>query len=326
MKKKLFSILFRLKKSLNIKIFIIAFIVSCLGWLSLKLSKHYEHSLKLNIEIVNIPESMMLAHTADTTISISIKSQGYVLIFNRKLNSFESLKLDFKEFNQNKYFTNNSLKIPISNIIQKIKNKFDIRNEIISISSDTIKFKFIQRYSKKIKIEPLVNYTLAKQFFIEDTIVLMPDSATIFGSEQEIQKIKNVYTEIKRYNNLNKTIVDNLNLQILDKGIGKIKIKPNRIQIIIPVEKFTEAKYNVQISDFIDEQGYKYKFFPDKCKISCLVGISKYNKITNEDFKVEILQQPQEKSNLVKLHITQKPPSIKIINIEPSECEYIKIK
>ncbi len=324
MNKKSIEKIIKIRIPFSLTIFFICIFIASLSWLSVKLSKDYFNTLKVSVEYYNLPINNVIVNKIDHSINITIKTKGYKLISPDRLFGNQTVKIDFSLLMKNKTLKNSTLSISTSQLIGTIKNQLGITNDIFSITPDTLNFKLEQKAIKKVPVIANISYSIHKQYFSQDSIIIKPDSVTISGSEKSLSKITFITTENHVYNNIEYPIFDQILLVVPDSKNHNVTIFPTKVSLAINVEKMSEQKIEVPINT--DNEGNKIKTIPENCQIIYKVGLSNIKKVTPQDFTIDIMSQKDENSKTVKLHVIKKPSFVKIVRIEPKTVEYIKIK
>jgi hypothetical protein len=116
----------------------------------------------------------------------------------------------------------------------------------------------------------------------------------------------------------------------------KVKLITNRlltystdkVDVYIPVEKFTEGVIEVPVQPTNLAKGFSLKTFPDKVKVRYMVSLSRYNKISPAMFKAVVDASGLEKEHPEKIvvQLIQKPEFIRMAELESERLDYIMRK
>jgi hypothetical protein len=95
--------------------------------------------------------------------------------------------------------------------------------------------------------------------------------------------------------------------------------------VVIPVELFTEKTIIVPVNGLNIPDNIDLVTFPNSIKISFFVGMSRYDKITAENFKAFIDYKSiiNDKNGKQKIQLSYSVPFIKNVSFEPTSVEYI---
>ena len=66
------------------------------------------------------------------------------------------------------------------------------------------------------------------------------------------------------------------------------------------------------------------KLFPDKAKVSFMVGLSHFSDVTEKDFKLTVPYSAIEnKKEILKISLNAEPPNILSVAVNPEDVEYL---
>jgi hypothetical protein len=152
-----------------------------------------------------------------------------------------------------------------------------------------------------------------------------PDSLDFFGPSSILNSIEFVNTETD-------TIRD---IQVLTTE--KIKLKLDSLQeylieevdpiFIVDVDELTSGSIEVIVDPIVDKKGMEIKVLPSKVKIYYQVGLSDYQKVSEELITATIeLPDTDELPDKLKVELKEVPDFIEVKRIEPLFVEYLIIK
>ena len=107
----------------------------------------------------------------------------------------------------------------------------------------------------------------------------------------------------------------------------EIKLSQQTITAELDVEQFTEKSFFVKILQ--RNAPDSIRIFPDRIKIYCLVGLSKYEEVEESGFRVEVDlkdAKPGVENNAVPILLTKSPDFVNNVRFSPKSAEYIFIK
>ncbi len=307
-------------------IFSICLFISLFFWTLKKFSKEYQLTLHYKINFQNFPSDRVLLNNSDSSFFVTIKSQGFNLIYHQLFNHNDNLNIDFSEI---KLYESNSEKISYlgaNQIFKIIKAQSDFNYNVIGLFPDTFALKWEKAIYKNIAVTPLLKLNFQKQYQIYDSIKISPDSIFISGTLKDINQIQRFYTQSVALNNLksNQTIYLNI---IKPKQFPKIKLFAEKVKVQFSVEKYTESELEIPIGIQNNTNFKNIKLFPDKVKIKYLVALKDYKRINQQMFTASVnadLFNPSD--NKTKINIIRVPDKIKITGIYPEKAEYIIFK
>jgi hypothetical protein len=122
---------------------------------------------------------------------------------------------------------------------------------------------------------------------------------------------------------LDETKILNVKLQ---NGNKFLKYSHKNIQVKIPVEQFTENEITVSINSVRNlPKGVVAKLFPKQIKLIFTVPLSKYGRLSEQDFSlgIDFSQSNNYTNKRLTVELLKKPDYVNLVRMEPSKIEYI---
>lgn len=300
----------------RIIIFSVCLLISLFFWLVNTLSKTYTFVISSSLTYVNIPPDKALKAEMDQKVFLTIEGTGWQFFFSRINILYSPLKVDMRRLKNNTIY----LKEQFSDLSSQLNSKV----RIINSYPDTLRYTFAEKMIKKVPIELVADIAFEKQFYYRDDIRIIPDSVLISGPEQEIRKIRKWPTRKVILQGLNKDIIQPVDL--LKSPSGHIGLSVSKVDLTIPVEKYTEWNIEKSLRLKGNDRGYNIQLLPRTCKIFYQVGLSRFNDVTPDMFaiKVDFLQAGDGVPLDVQLE--RIPSFVRSVRIVPDKVQYIVIK
>ncbi len=309
----------KIKNTKKTKMILGFLILSFSFWLLIKLSKEYIDVVPVHVEYFNLPKGKMLQKEPPNTVYLTLKAYGFDLI---KYHLFKKeVKVDLKSIKPKSkhiyYQTSGKL---LSDITSQLVS--DV--EIYSVKPDTLFYNIGQGVSKKVGITSNLEIEYQSGYNLFGNLKIEPKEVTISGPEILIDSIIEVATQKKILKDVNADFEIIIPLLKLEPKT-KVSYSINEIKISGIVEKFTEAKFTIPIIVENLPKKFSIKTFPDQVEIIFQVGISDYNKINKNDFKISCDYDRSVKDGLDYLipKVVLKPSYITDIRIVPNQIDYL---
>ena len=293
--------------------------IAALLWLIIKLSATYTVTEPLTIALKDQPSDLVIIN--DTQIvKVTLSTTGFKLLnYYFKPASRRKVDISLEEVplhnngNGTYSFGSNYAK-------EKIAYFLSISPNEISFDESRITMEMEQLMSKKVKVFSNIDISYENQYNKHGNIIITPDSITIYGPQNIIDEIYNIYTEKQTLKNVNSKIDINIPVHLEDYVNTDIKT----VNVKMDVDRYTEAVANVSIKNSSKQ---RLRLFPDKVKIKYLVSLTDYNIINDKWFSIEIdTTQISQRLNYLPVYLTDYPNNTRILSIEPREVEYIIIE
>ncbi len=297
-------------------VFMLCVGIALFFWMLIKLSKTSVSSIESGI-YYNLPQGKTLRETPPKKVNVAIEGSGWDLIanyFNGKTNSII--------FNLNDSPTQTIYQSQLKN---KLSSSLDMRNiQITDVNLEFIQLELDDELIKKVPVVFDGDIIFAPTYSYKDSIKIEPDSISISGSLAYLDTIESWPTVYYKFEDLDENL--NQSVDLYQESIQNISIQPKSVNLQIPVEQFTEKSVFVPI-DIINATD-SLKIFPQSVKLSYLVGLSRFDLITQDSFIVEVDAQKlvNSKSNTVALQLQSHPSNLKNIKMSPKSVEFFFIK
>ena len=126
-----------------------------------------------------------------------------------------------------------------------------------------------------------------------DSSQIIPDSITISGPDKILSKLSEIETVPMSYENLDDTLTEKIQL----KKISNINFSKKIVNIILPIEKYTENEIKIPVEIINCPDSLKLIIFPNEVKLTYKIGLSRYKTIGEFNFKAVVdFSQATEKN------------------------------
>jgi len=302
--------------------YLICVVIATFFWFLNALSKNYTVDMVVPVSYYNFPDNKTLSNKPPEQFNLKVKAHGFTILRHR-------LSLFFlpMEFNVND-LTNNSMvdshkgnyAFPARQFLTEISYLLSNDMEILSMTPDTLSFKFDQTGQKRIKVKPRLIVNLKKQYQISGNIQSTPDSVTVYGPQQAIDTLQFARTEALQFDDADEPVKE----KALINKIKDIYFEPRQIELSFPVEEYTEAQQSVPVLINGQPDNLNVKLFPPKVKVTFQVGLSRFSEIKPEDFKLTVSYNDIIEGKLrLKIAVESTPSYIYDLKVTPEELEYL---
>jgi hypothetical protein len=260
-------------------------VIATFFWFLVKLGSNFNAVIEYPINFTHIPEQKVIVNTIPTKLKLSVQATGFnilrykintpvsVLIIDMNRYSNQILRRNVKEYN-----------LLTRNITEEIKNQLPTDIELVSIMPDSIPFIFSTIREKKIPVKPDLALRFARQTMLDGNIVFEPDSVTIHGPDLILDTLEAIYTQRTELTDLQKKVQKTIYL----KTIEGITMNRSRVEMTIPVAKYTESSITVPIMSVNVADTMELIPIPNQVTIRYLVSLTNFNNVLETDFRAEI--------------------------------------
>jgi hypothetical protein len=227
--------------------------------------------------------------------------------------------------------------IDISSVMNDNKSNFVVLNDkglesyirrvlpeaalIVRFDLPSISFHYSSLKSRVIPIVFDGQINLSPGYFLNGDIRLVPDSVVAYGASSDLDKLTYAYTT----NNAVAGLEADSRLVFELQQNKKVKLVPNKINVYVPVEAYTQKKVDVLVDCLNLPDNLSIKFFPSRVMLSFFVGVSKSDSIDVNDFSVSVDYNglKESRSASVPVRITSSPQYARNLTIDPPNVEFI---
>jgi hypothetical protein len=302
-------------------IFLFCLLLSTFFWLLTALSKEYSTSLSLPVEYTALSDQFVLTSEPQKFLNLEVRGTGFQLLGQQWSLDDQRIEVDLNaakpHYEEGLYFLKTT---ELRNkVIQKIDHDLSLRY----ISPDTLYFHTALRKSKKVPVVFDHDLTYASGYRLRSDFTVSPDSVTVSGPAYFIDSLTFIKTEKKTSKNLEDSLTLQLQM-VADKEVGGVMVEPARVNILVPVEKFTEKKLTLTIIPKSEVSGIDLKTFPDEVLLTLIVPLSKYEYVDSSIVKANVHYTSEKKEyKKLKVEVEGLPPYASILKSEPEKVEFI---
>ncbi len=309
----------RLKRRKDHIIFLICLFMAALSWLLIKLSDDYSVTYPLKIEYSDLPENKILKTVNDSVLNVSFKSDGYNLLDLYLYRKLRFLKINLSKVKMVK-IRDGKYEIFTRNLAKLLSRQLNVNESDISFSVPKLQFQVENLYSKVIPVKAKLNLTFKSQFALYKSIIT-PSKVRVFAPKNVLDSLKYVYTKLITLNELGKD--EKIKVGLLSPGKEIIRIKPNNVNIVLEVRKYTEFSFKVPVN--VSKVKPQIRTFPSSVTVYFNMFLEDYKNLSPKDFKVvpDVKNINLGKVNMLNLKVVKHPANVSNIRLDPVSVEFI---
>lgn len=286
--------------------------LAALLWLLSALAKSYEHTLTMHLSWGSPPEGFVAAKPFPEKASYRIYANGWQLLFETIRP--RRLPMDATAFGRRE-------RIATRDFLPVFSQALPRGITLLEIKPDTIQLHLEPLVQRRIPLK--WNSKLAMENTCEATgaVQLQPDSVDIFGPATAVEDVVLWPLEGIALEPLCDTARGTV--RVLSGADRGIRVVPESVQFLIPVERYTEATLEIPLHDPEEPQ---LQFIPDRIKVTFQVPLSRYGNIRPGEFAFRTTLQPaaEKRRYWVDLSLEQAPNGVKDISWHPATVEAVR--
>jgi len=304
-------------------VFFFFLILSIIFWFLTALNREYNTDLYYPVSFIRFPEGKALINEVPDQLHMSVTSQGYTLLRYKLKVRMAPIKFDVNSFSMINVPGKSESYVYISTNFakQKIQQQITSDIEIISITPDSLVFKFADVVNKRLAIQLDMQVDFQKQYMQVGPVDILPDSVNVAGPATVLDTLEFILTEPVNFTGVNTSIIETIKLNVA----GNLTCDISEVRINVPVEKFTEAEFNLPIEVINVPDSLNLKTLPGSVEVTYQVGLSDYENINQHMFRAEVdyLSIENNIGTKLQVNLVKSPEFVKAIQYYPKNVEYI---
>ncbi len=284
-------------------------------WFSVTLNENYQVKCSYPVSFINVPEDIQITQEGIPILNAIVEGTGLDVLIGKFQNRSDTIYLPFKTSGNIGY-------INTSDGIREIDAKFPPAVQIKSISPDTFTVSYAKKISKRIPLILQAKINLAPEYQLDMEPLLIPDSVVIIGPQTILDTTEKWYTMNLRTNVVSET-VQYLSIPIIDT-FPEIKIIPESARLSIRSQRYTQKNLQIPVQVKNVPQSTEVVLERSYINIICLVPLDKYEKVSSEDYDIEVDYETIDTSIPFLIpNIDFLPDFVKIVSISPAQIAYV---
>lgn len=211
-------------------VFSIAFFIAMALWFMVNLSREYNITVQVPIQLVNLPDNLALSSDVPGYASVNISGEGWNLIPVYTNPPRVNLSAESRQINLNDQIRGQMGAFSNLNIVQVDPTSITIETE--------------EKATKKVPVVLRVELDFRSQFGLVQDPLLDPDSVTVTAALSRLDEIDSWETVEEEVNEINRSFERILELRSPGSNIS---IEPTQVIMRVDVSEYTEAEVRIPV-------------------------------------------------------------------------------
>jgi YbbR domain-containing protein len=296
--------------------FFTCLVLAAIAWVFTTLSGTYNFTVKKELSYKNAPEKRAFHSLQPDTINTTMQGTGWQMLFSRMNSEDNMITVDLQTLENKDY-------VVLSSQLKQINDKKEFNEQIVGFNPDTLYFDFSNRAVKRIPVKLLSVINYQHQFSQSNNVLIKPSYVTLSGPAGIIDNIKAWNTDSLILDSVNETIRTRVNMQSAKEG--NVSIYPKSVQVVLPVDEFTEKTISIPVKLINNQNYYKVKIFPQKVSVTFITSLNRYAEMDEELFEAsaDLALWSDRDYTTLPIKLTHIPAYCKIVKIEPQNIDFI---
>lgn len=297
-------------------IFLFFLVLSGTFWLLMVLNETYDREINIPVQIVDIPDNVVLTSDTTTNVRIIVRDKGFSLLAYIYGNKINPVRVRFQSYARK----NGTGVIPTAELQKILMRRLYSSSQIMGMSPDRFEYFFNYGLKKRVPVKLLGRVVPSPSYYLSK-IFINPDSVDIYASSEILDSIKHVNTQTVNVTNLADTLVKTVGL----RKVKGVKYVPETVEISICPDILTEEKCEVPIIAVNMPEGKVLRTFPSRVTVTFTVGAGMFRSIRPELFKVvadynEVKARPSDKCSI---YLRSVPHGVRDARISVDQVDYL---
>ncbi|MDZ7720383.1 MAG: hypothetical protein U5K72_16325 [Balneolaceae bacterium] len=293
--------------------FSIAFFISVCLWFIVNLSRDFNVTIQVPIQVANVPENEIVSSEIPEAATVNISGEGWNIIpvYNNPPRLLVTAQTE---------------DVNLSEQLRNQINAFSDLN-IIQVQPAQISIETEEKATKKVPIVSNVQLNLREQFRLLHDPEITPDSVTISGTASAIDSVTEWQTKKVQLDALNGDIQRDVELE--EPGSG-LSLEIEAVNFQVQVAEFTEAEVRVPIRTVNLPAGRAVTYNPSAITVRFDVPLNQYSQIRDSrPFRAyvdySVIEQDDSGRVEPEIEIVNEDFNIRIRSFQPERVSYFRI-
>lgn len=264
-------------KTKEFKVFVMFFILSFFFWIFTKLSGNYTTTVPVPVALTNIPNDKYIKNEA-LQLKVEVETSGFRVL--QQLLSSPKMTVDLEKNLQKK---GENYTIVTSTLKQEIKDELGIYTTIKNISPAQFVISVVSYEEKKLPVRLDTTIAFREGHDLLNPIRISPDSIKVFGPKTILDTLKVINTDKLELEDVYEDFSQQLPIK---KSPDNLKYDLDVVTVYGDVDEFVYKELSIPVKVINTPKNAELTIFPKEITVSFKSPISKYNKVSPQDFEV----------------------------------------
>ena len=307
------------EKGRDMLVFAFFLAVSAGFWLLQKLDDTFETDISVPLELVNVPEGIIITSSLPEEVTFTVQDRGTNLFnYMRRSGGVEPLRLDFSVYDNGAAAGKAS--ISATDVQRAFLQQMSSSTQVVRLTPSKFEFHYNRGMSRRVPVRFTGHVSTSSQNYLQD-LTLSPDSVVVYAPKAILDTLRYAYTQNRSLEGLAKTTEFDVDFP----RIPGVKCMPEKVRMTAHVDYYTEQSMKVPVIGLNFPADISLKTFPAEVTLKFRVGAAYAKTLTPANFVLaatyeELMLNPSQKFSLELRSI---PYGVSNVRIYPSEVEYL---
>ena len=307
-------------KSKEFLVFLFFFFLSSVFWLLQMLDDTFENELKVSLELVDVPEDVVITSSLPDELRVVVKDKGTALLRYWR-HDIAPIQVSFEDYFNGE--SSGTVRITQSDIQKVVQTRLFSTTRIQTIRPDTLEFFFNHGRHATVPVVMVGDVETNPSFYLSE-VQLSPSEVRVFAPASVLDTL----TAVRTMPISLKDLKENTIRQVALKPIRGAKVEPSSVKLTARVDVYMEDTVMVPVIALNFPADKQLRTFPSTVKVTYTVGYLHSREISRENFVSavtyeDLLALRAEGVSKIPVRLRTIPEGVTNVRFEPSEVDYL---
>ena len=307
------------EKGRDMLVFAFFLVVSSGFWLLQKLDDTIEADIKVPLELVNVPNGIIITSPLPEEVTVTVRDRGTNLLnYMQSNDGIDPIRLDYAIYDNGAVAGKAS--VSATDVQRAFLQQMNSSVEVVRMHPSKFEFHYNRGVSRMVPVKFVGTLATQQQNYLMG-LAFNPDSVIVYAPSTILDTLKYAYTERLDIKGLDETTTFGLSFP----KIPGVMVVPEQVQMTAHVDYYTEQTMRVPVVGLNFPAGISLKTFPAEVTLKYRVGAAMARQITAENLVLAATYEELLNNNTGKLRLQLKsiPLGVSNVRIYPSEVDYL---
>lgn len=301
------------RRGRNVVLYLMCFIVAFIFWAIMTLDETTERDLDLEVELVNVPDSVVVIGNVPSDVNVVLKGKGTQFL-KYTFVDLPKFTVDFRQFNED-----GAIVLSRTKMDSRLRDIFGQSITILVVHPDSMRIAYSSGKGYKVPLRIVSDVTASTRSVISGPPTADVDSVMVYTVDGMRPDVDFIETEPVMRRDINDTTV----CEVSVKQIPGMRVKPEKVSVTVPAELLVSKKKTVAVKAVNVPDGARLITYPASVEISYLVPM-RLSASMDMPVKVTVdYRALNSGSRNAKIEVEPMPGGYKVVSVSQDSVEYV---
>ena len=305
-------------------VFLVCVGIATVFWFLNTFTKNHTTTFYFPVVYKSLPENQVVTNELPEKIGIEVDGYGFDLLSYSFRSDQDTIVLSGSDL-ENTTAKGALYSIPSRSLVDNIESSLGRSNiRITRMLSDTIHLRMEEKLIRLATVFVESDLSFDTYYHQSGDVKIDPAVVQVSGPETQVKSLSEISTTVISEENVRGDIHRRVALE-LPSGARNVKIEPAMVDVVIPVDKFTETSIDLSLSVDNLPDSLDLLTYPQTVNLSYRVPLKQFDRVTSDLFElsVDFEETSQSSTRKLKVNVKKVPDFVTVNSIYPTKVEYI---